>query len=605
MKKFIYTIFLFCLFSTACEDPLDKGPINIISDNIVWNDETLVDLYMADLYNRSEFFFAPRAANLGMAEAANSGFARTWGAWTQGNQHTHRVLTPDQNEGIAIFHCWKYDLVRDINEMIDRMGDENSPLDVDLRNTRLGEAYFLRAWVYFKMARVYGGVPIIERVQSIDEAEEDLFVPRSSEEATYDFIAADCDRAQTLLQGRNETEYGRATEWAALALKSRAMLYIASAGEFGQVQTIGSGELQTTLGTSNPNKYWQMSFEASKEIIDNGPFSLYKKNGDLTKNFEEIFHAEGADNPEVIFSERFSGMGSRGHDWDNWLQPDEFRNGWGSFLKSFPNALGKFEFRDGTSGVLNPANFVKGDATNLYDLDNFWLNRDPRALATFYFAETPWKGSVVYTHVGTYKKDQDGVRQYITSGDVTDGTRTVPAKGRARDIYASALHVKKRMNEALELTIINGGLSYSDFIVFRLAEIYLNYAEADFYLNGTGGNGLSYLNKVRERAGMPAKTALTQDIIRNERDVELMFENQRFWDIRRWRTAVAELNGIKNPGIEMRYDFDEDKYEIYFINSGGIQGDAATRIFLPHNYYYPIMTKILNENPALVQNPGY
>lgn len=605
MKKFIYTVFLFCLILTACEDPLDKSPLNLISESVVWNDEKLVDLYLADLYSRSEFFFAPRNASFGMSEAVNGGFARTWGGWTQGNQHTQRVLTPDQSESSALFHFWKYNLVRDINEMITRMGYANSPFDEDFRNTRLGEAYFLRAWIYFRMARVYGGVPIIERVQSLDEAEEDLFVPRSSEEETYDFIAADCDRAQALLQGKNETEYGRATEWAALALKSRAMLYIASAGEFGQVQTIGSGELQTTLGTSNPDKYWKLSLDASKEIIDNGPFSLYQKNGDRVKNFEEIFQAEGADNPEVIFSERFSGQGSRGHDWDNWLQPDEFRNGWGSFLKCFPNALGKFEFKDGSSGVLNPADFMQGDPNNLHSLEDFWYNRDPRALATFYFAETPWKGSVVYTHVGTYKKDQNGVRNYITSGKVTDGIRTVPAAGRPRDLYASALHAKKRMNEAVELTIISGGLSYSDFIVFRLAEIYLNYAEADFYLNGAGGDGLSYLNSVRERAGMPAKTTLAQDIIRNERDVELMFEHQRFWDIRRWRIAVAELNGIKMPGIQMRYDFDEDKYEIYFINSGGIQGDVKERVFLSHNYYYPIRTEILNENPALVQNPGY
>jgi len=456
------------------------------------------------------------------------------------------------------------------------------------------------------MVRVYGGVPIVDRVQAMDEPDDVLYVPRSSETETYDFIAADCDRARVLLTGKNLTEYGRATEWATLALKSRAMLYAGSIGEFGQVQTIGSGELETTLGVSDPDKYWNLSLAASKEIIDNGPFSLYEKNTDLRQNFEDLFQAEGADNPEVIFAERFGGKGSRGHDWDLWIQPNEFRCGYGDILKAFKHTLEYFEFQDGSSGVvMDPANYVIGDPNNLHSLQDFWLSRDPRALATFYFAETPWKGSIVYTHVGTYKRDADGVRQYITAGEVTDGMRTVPAAAPIREVSRSALNVKKRMTEDLAITEEAAGLGYSDFIVFRLAEIYLNYAEADFYLNGTSVAGLTYLNRVRQRVGMPDKTALSQDVIQNERTVELMFEHHHFWDIRRWRIAEAELHGKTFYGIEMKYDFDEDKYEIYFINKSGNDGDISPRFFFSHNYYYPISTERLNANPVLVQNPGY
>ncbi|QGY43674.1 RagB/SusD family nutrient uptake outer membrane protein [Maribellus comscasis] len=606
MKKIIYTILLINFLIAGCEDPLDKEPLNLISEDGVWKDETLIDLYFADLYSRCEFFLAPRVANFGMSEAVNSGFCRTWGPWPQGYQHTSRVLTADQSSTYAVFHCWDYELVRDINDAIEKLEDESSLLEgEDFKNARLGEAYFLRAWIYFKMVKTYGGVPLIKRVQSLDEPDEDLFVPRSSEEECYDSIAEDCDTARELLEGRNLTEYGRATEWAALALKSRAMLYAGSIGEFGEVQTTGSGEYATTLGITNANKYWQLSLEASKEIIEDGSYRLYEENSDLSDNFEQLFQAEGADNPEVIFAERYDGLGSRGHDWDLWLQPDEFRNGYGSFLKCFTNALGKFDFKDGRSGILNSDNFVKGDPSNLHSLDDFWNSRDPRAQATFYFAETPWKGSTIYTHAGTYKLDENEERQYITSGDVTDGIRTVPAQGASRDLSRSALHVKKRITENLDLTQINAGLGYSDFIVFRLAEIYLNYAEAYFYTSGSGGDGLKYLNMVRERAGMPARSELTQDNIRQERDVELMFEGHRYWDLRRWRTAVDELNGKKFAGIEMRYDFDEDKYEIYFINNGANEGDNADRIFLSNNYYYPIQTDILNENYALVQNPGY
>lgn len=606
MKKLLFIAL--CMFVVvSCEDALDKAPLDIISEQNVWQDESLVDLYIADLYNKGNFFHRNGAHHYDLAEVVGGGLSRSFGSWQFAYQTTLKPLTPDDDDNLAPLHFWAYDAVRQINFVIEKLSDENSPFDADYRNTRLGECYWLRAWIYFKMVRLYGGVPIIDRVQSLDEPDEDLFVPRSSEEETYDFVAADCDRARNLLMDKNLTEYGRATEWAALALKSRAMLYAASIGEFGEVQTIGFGELETTLGISDPDKYWNLSFQASKEIIDNGPFSLFEKlNPDYVKNFEELFQAEEEANPEVIFSERFNGWpNGRGHNWDLWNQPDEFRNCCGNLVKVFRHTLEYFEYKDGSSGVMDPADYVPGDPNNLHSLEEWWLNRDPRAYASIFTAELPWKGSIVYTHVGTYKLDENNERQYITDGEVTDGIRTVPASGRFRDLSRSALNLKKRLTEELYMTQNEVGLSYTDFIVFRLAEIYLNYAEADFYLNDGGTDGLSYLNLVRQRVGMPDKTSLTQDLVRDERTRELMFEHHHIWDIIRWRIAEEELHGKEFEGIEMKYDFDEDKYEITFVSEGPNNGDVSPRFFSPHNYYYPISTSRIYANPALVQNPGY
>ncbi len=606
MKKIINLILgTILLLSFSCEDPLDKQPLNLITEEAVWNDPVLIDMFVADLYHRAEFFWGKIDDNNGMAEIANAGWCRTFGTWQLGYQHTNVALTAESSDAIAAFHFWEYGSIREINTLIEKLSDESIDIDPDFRMTRLGEGYFLRAWFYFKMARLYGGVPIIDRVQQLGEPEEDLLVPRSSEEETYDFIASDLDRARTLLTGRNLSESGRATEWSALALKSRAMMFAASAGEFGTMQTIGSGALQTTLGIPDPDKFWQLSRDASKEIIDNGPFQLYQQESDLVANFTGIFEDEG--NSEIIFSEVLDGANSRRSRWDRWMQPSVTRVGYSNMAPVLLPALEAFEYLDGSPGTLDPAKHIKGDPSNLHSLDDIWYNRDPRARATIYWAETPWRGNIVYKHQATYKLDENGVRQLITSGNVSDGTRMVPASGLPRDRDISSLHVKKRLKESFDLlNAANGGdASDVDFIVFRLAEIYLNYAEAELYVSNPYGDGLTYLNRLRERAGMPLKTSLTEEVLRKERDVELMFEGQRYYDVRRWRIAESLFNGVKIPGVLMNYDFDADKYEIWIANQGGAQGDVTNRVFESHYYYYPISLSRINSNPALVQNPGY
>ena len=141
--------------------------------------------------------------------------------------------------------------------------------------------------------------------------------------------------------------------------------------------------------------------------------------------------------------------------------------------------------------------------------------------------------------------------------------------------------------------------SSEDYHIFRLGETYLNLAEAAFYLGKTD-EALAALNAIRARAGMPAKASIDEEAIRNERAVELVFEEHRFWDLRRWRIAESVLNNTMHKGLSFIYNHDTKKYKITVKNAV-----RSPRVFLSHHYYYPLTLTKLSDNPNLVENPGY
>jgi hypothetical protein len=132
-----------------------------------------------------------------------------------------------------------------------------------------------------------------------------------------------------------------------------------------------------------------------------------------------------------------------------------------------------------------------------------------------------------------------------------------------------------------------------------MGEIYLNLAEAAFYL-GMTGEALDAINELRARAGMPPKTEITEDIIRNERAVELTFEDHRYFDLRRWRIAVEVLDGVRLQGLKYDFNWDTQLYQISFKN-----GEGVARVFQERHYYLPISVDRLADNPSFVENPGY
>ncbi len=596
MKKIriFLAVFTVGIIILSCEDPLERTAVDRFADASIFNDETLTDLTVANLFARAKFLPGANETNPSrlVVDACAGGYSRTFGGWPGGYQFTRGLFTEQGTGGQGTNEYWDWFLVREINEVMIQINDGGLPQEY--KDTRTGELHFLRAWVYFQMVKRYGGVPIIREPQSINLPLDDLQVPRNSEEETYDFIAEECDMAVTLLEGK-ELNGGRPTHWAALALKSRAMLYAGSIGEFGTMQLSG------LLGISNPDKFWQLSYDASKRIIDEGPFQLYGAGPssfeEAEQNYYDLFttKAELGQNSEAIFTEVFIGNGVKPEDWERWCAPAVVSGT--TFLNTYLETFEMYEYIDGTPGALDRSTLVEGV---FHDMADFIGRKDPRCRANIFLPEQQYGGFTVWMHEGLY------VNGVLETSNV-DGV-DVPAQGPSRDIQRTGMFNRKRSNDQF-LVGPARGQGGTDYMVFRLGETYLNLAEAAYALE-RNGEALEALNTIRRRVLMPDKTSIDWPTIQNERAVELTFEQHRYWDLRRWRLAHIELDrraskGNKYTGVRWRKDFDNPGFYEIIHTTTGTATDSWDRIFEEHHYYFPIGLARIQRSPALIENPGY
>lgn len=597
LHKIIYILFLLP-FISGCEDPMDRTQIGVFGEEQIWASEQLLDLNIANLYARCEFYPGGSDSDGSHSELntmvgipSAGGYCRTFGPWPGGYVFTKGLLT-NQGLGGAGLDYWKYDLVRDINEALEQLQDPENIIDDEVKSVRIGELYFLRAWVYFEMVKRYGGMPIIDHVQAISLPVEEMKVPRSSEAESYDFILANCDSANNRLAGVVQ-EYGRANEWAALALKSRAAMYAGSIGEFGEVQLDG------ILGIDNADKYWQVSYDASKKLIDEGGFSLYGMgSSNPEQDYYELFTYAVEDlqdgHPELIMAEYHDVAGGKVNDWERWCAP--FMVGGTTFFNVFFETFEMYEYMDGTSGKIDRSELVEGKLHNMAD---FIGKKDPRCRANIFLPESQYMGQTLYLHEGTLI---DGALVKEDNGELNID---FPVAGFPRDVDRTGLFNKKRSNDQYDVgsELLKGG---TDYMIFRLGEIYLNFAEAAYAL-GKESEALDALNMIRSRVNMPAKKAIDWATIQNERAVELTFENHRYWDLRRWRIAEEVLPTSQSTytGVGWRKDANNPgMYEIVHRTDDPAT-DPWERLFESHHYYFPITLARVQNNDALVENPGY
>ncbi len=581
MKKIKYLLIALFLGSFGCSDFLDKEPLDIISDAAVWDDERLINSYLADLYYRTDFIEirGNTAEQTSFAMIASmGGEGRSFGTHHQSYIASTSVLT---SAGIpSELDYWNYKAIRDCNYFIEKI--QTSPLDAALVDQRIAEVRFLRAYMYFQMVIRFGGVPIITEAQDMDAPAEEIFVPRDSEKAVYDFIINEMTELTQLLPSTYEAkDKGRPTKWAAYALQSRAALYAASIAKYGQVQLNG------LLGfpASDVETYAKISYDASKAILNDGIHALYQKHADPVVNYQNLFLDETVDNKEVIMSEVYDYSKNRAHAFTLRAMSHDFNGTWASMLYLY-DFVERFEFANGTPGN----SISKTDLTTKeWSSAELFGSRDARFKASVFYPESPWQGGKTYFHSRTIR---DG--KTYTSGTAEDGW---PYQSIARNNQRSGFMVRKRCNENLKTTtVIN---DETDYIIFRLGEIYLNLAEAAFY-RGYTQEALDALNRLRQRAAMPPKATITEAIIQNERLVELTWENQSYWDIRRWHIAKSVLDGVRTRGLQYTYNYNTKKYKIVITNAEGV-----ARIFQDRNYYLPLGVKRVAENPNFVENPGY
>lgn len=362
------------------------------------------------------------------------------------------------------------------------------------------EAIFLRAFFHFELVKRYGPVPYIDKVMPV--AEDHSGVKRPEMDEVVNSIVADCDAAAAGLEltpwRDNASAYGRATKGAALALKSRVLLYAAS-----PLWLDWKNSDESYL--PSVKEKWEKAAAAAKEVIDLDQYMLFGSYSDLFQN--------NIDNREFIFQKRYANSVS----FETVNSPVSY-GGTGGTTPTL-NLMEAYELKDGSKFAWDGSESAKHP----------FVWRDKRLAATFIFNGDIWKDSGVETFDGG--KD---------ASSKTNGSKT-------------GFYLRKFMNESANVQT-GGGASGHVWPYFRFAEIYLNYAEALNECDPGNSDIEAYLNKVRNRAGQPSVHGLGQEemreLIRNERRVELAFEEHRAWDVRRWKIASKTLGAdVRGLGI--------------------------------------------------------
>lgn len=539
----------------SCNDNrLDIAPLNILTAEQVLQSESAINAYMASLYAalpmEDHLFFAGGNGN----RLANN---------------TDEAIScfTDERNGIGNgtwTQWWGYDHVRNVNDLIEKL--PGAALNEEKKQRLLGEAYFIRAYYYFAMVKRYGGIPVIKNVQYFTgDNMAELQVSRNTEAEVYDFIASDLDSAALLLDAENVS--GRVTRYASLALKSRAMLYAASSASYGSVQLNGI----TGIPASRAGDYWEAAYDAAKEVISSGVYSLYNEISDnKAQNFQELFLDE-ENNPEVILA-RYYSYPDKTHGYDNWVLPFGIRgpDGYSSRMCPTLEMVEQFEYVDGSSGELKIKDAAGNPVYYEHPTDLF-KDKDPRCLATVIVPFSEFQGSVIDVQAGIYDQgvkyeagDYSALYNPEThQPDNENGTlHIVGLSGLGgSEKTQTGFYTRKYLDADLPRSRATYAGSDLQWIDLRYGEVVLNYAEAASALGRTEDAGWA-LNEIRGRAGIKLLESheVTLEKVRHERLVELAFENHRWWDYRRWRIADNKLNNTRFTALKPYYDLDAGAY---------------------------------------------
>ena len=596
INKILVSALVMALSFYSC-DYLDVPPINIIQDDAIFNSESGITSYMTTLYYDlpiEDFRYTQQGFNVsgkgqgrlpnvsGEAMCSSSDDISTIGDGTW-------------------WGCWDYGKIRRVNYFLKNFPAYKSNFqNTVLADAWMGEAHFIRAYCYFAMVKRYGGVPILREPQEYVGDIESLKVPRDTEKACYDFIAEDLDEAFRLLPDNEEIlGKGRATKYAALALKSRAMLYAGSIARYGTVDLNGLVGIDKALA----NDYFELAYKAVKELEKSKRFSLYRKNSDREKNFAELFLAE--DSPENIFCKYFQ-RNVNAHGWDVYFVPYQYRgNGFSSNMNPTLEFVEMFEHKDGT-----PANFAeRAKDTYFDDPSELFQNMDARFGGSIIYPNAIFKGEPCSIQKGLIIEDgskKENATNYEEAVYTANDGQVYHIVGKSGSGNYSGnmtgFFMRKYLNENMPQSEVIENYSEQHWIEFRYAEALLNGAEAAVEMGQHLDDALLWINDIRSRANIKqlSLSDLTVDKVRHERRIELAFENHTYWDLRRWRIADKEIETKQYTGLCPYFDINKQKYIFEEV--------AANKYYYTFDvkmYYERIPDGEIAKNEKLKQNPYY
>ncbi|MFD2033840.1 RagB/SusD family nutrient uptake outer membrane protein [Belliella marina] len=583
MKNIIKFIVI-CLLLTSCEHYLDKKDLTGVDEGLIWNDEATATLFL----NKTYAMVMPAWPNMRSAATLPTPIHNISDESNFGdNRPLYGTVGVEQvNDFMGANNSNAYLFIRRLNIILQDI--EAGTIPQDGKNRIKGQAYFLRAWVYFNLVKVHGGVPIITHPQ--DWQEDDLRVARNKTSECIDFIIEDLDMAAQLLQNglpaTMGSDRGRVTRDAALAMKGRILLYWASAQFNPQVD----------------QARWERAYQANKAAYD----ELTQTGYALFPSFEGVLTNSSANNREVIFLRSYDGA-SVPNTFEHQARPfSQTANGGGqhhptwNLVKAFPMKNGKPAYKD-------------GEALNGFDTLYYWKDRDPRFYATVAYNGAIWELS-----------NQSNRKQWNYRDVAEDRNRQT----------STGFYCRKGVNPSTLAVDSNRGTT--DWVEMRFAEVILNLAES---ANATGRIAEAYdlVKMIRQRAGITNEDGNygleagmgreeMDEAIMEERRIEFAFEGKRYDDLRRTRRfhllngqrrealliqvkapfTAAQLEAPDEFGVRLREKLNLDTdYETYFQPAYAVLDTQFPINFQQNYYFYGIATSHIARNENLQQTLGW
>lgn len=568
---------LLLILSSGCSKVLDKHNLTSFDQQQIFNDSLLARGYLSYLYDQDSPGW-PSGDFLKCTDEIGGETVYFDGTVQVNTVSDYGTKTTDAN-------FWGK--LRGINEFLANV--EAGTLDQGLKDRLEGQARFFRAYLYFGMVNLYGGIPILLHTQDAigDANKKASMVSRDKTSACFAQIEKDLDTAASALPGRwaDDGDWGRITSGAAQAMKGRVALFWAS----------------PQFNPSDDQTRWQQAYDANKKAIQ-----ILTDNGyGLNPDFQNMWFQE-VGNPEAVWSVGYNTSDAdqlqKNDTWDNNTRPSYLGTSGGS-NQPIENIVDAFPMADGKD---------PGDATSAYTYDpqHFYKNRDPRFYATIAYNGCTWP----------------------IDGDKTYRLWTYYAGGTSTETKATSTGYYCRKAVDPNLDISNVQYAGTDWIEIRYAEVVLNLAESACGVNKLD-EAYQGLEAIRQRAGIPAgadglyglKPGMTRDAmfkaILHERQVEFAFEGKRYWDLRRWKLFESTLNGSARAGITITLNTDaisasdfmaqrdnmdlDEAYTKYFTIAPKVLDTKYKVNWQPNYYFFAIPQQAIDNDPNLEQTKGW
>ena len=555
-------------FSSCTKQFLDQTTTTDLNEESVFSDSARTIDFLTQIYTNIDFSFNPARfdGRAGLdacsdeAEGPSASVVTAYNEFATGSVNSYSISSD----------AWtiSYQNIRAVNQYISHL--PSVPFNDALKQRTRAEAIFLRAWYYSILLKHYGGVPIVG--DAIYDITDKINTTRDTYENCVNYILAQCDAAASDLPDLyTGAEFGRVTRGACLALKSRVLLYAASP-LFNGGSIAQSDPLKSISGYPNFDlNRWKNAADAAKAVIDMNLYQLQEDN--VTRpgyGFYEVFQKRS--NVEFIF-QKMKDPGNSFHDLELLWRPSS--RGGSTITGSFPyqSMVDAFQMKNGKDIT---------DPTSGYNPANPYANRDPRmdytvsrnGILMYKVNSAP---TVLYTYLD--ESNGDGFGQGTPTG----------------------YYVNKMCDENVVPNWFNG--TQRCYPMIRFGEVLLNYAEALNEFAGPTSDVYAAVELIRKRAGLSPfnlpsglTTEEMRSVIQHERQVELAFEEHRFWDVRRWKIA-AQTDNMMMKGMRIT-NLGSNNFTYEIVN-------VRQHSFREPMYLWPIPQVEAAKSTDLLQNQGY